>query len=148
MIKDLFKEYLTLGYTPGESRKTFRDVDLGNYIIARETRRGYVIHYLFNGTRIEIDWEWVEVFEEFNVWRDNRDLVAEDGLETFILSFSRLVDSLFTSKPDSDTLEILGDICQLGTKRFKKWLEEEEFFELKEKLKPIKYISLEKSFEL
>ncbi len=147
-MKEIFKEYLTLSYEPRESFITLRDLDLGNYIIARETRRGYSIFYLFNGSRVEIDWEWINLFNGFSIWKGDRDLEAEDSLENFILCFSHLVDALSTSKPDSDTLEVLGDICQLGTKRFKEWLKEEGFFEVEEKLKPIEFISLEKSFEL
>ena len=130
MIKDKVKEFLTLSYKePGTRFSGLSDLNIGHYIIARKSRPGLDIIYLFNGTHIYIDWRWLDMFSSLSIWGEEiiRRYEPEDKVERTVIRFLDLNDVLQCSITDTDNfLDCIGDICSIGSHPFIDWLEEED----------------------
>lgn len=70
--RDILKEFLILGYTPGIRINQLKDISLSDFTIARITYNGWNIINLLNGTNIYIPWEIIDLFESLNTWGGNR----------------------------------------------------------------------------
>ena len=70
--RDILKEFLVLGYTPGLRKTGLRDISLSDYTIVRITYNGWNVINLLNGTNIFIPWELTDIFESLNTWGGDR----------------------------------------------------------------------------
>ena len=144
-VKELFSEYHTLSYYPGQKPKQTRDISIKPYMILRTSPAGWNILNLWNGTSILIPWKLIDIFLGLNIWGGARMLRedAEDKAEEFIQKLLILVQT--AERRDMENFfVILGEILKLGTKEFRDWL----LKETGEKLSPIEINSLDMYREL
>ena len=144
-VKNLFSEYHTLSYYPGQKPKQTKDIGVKPYMILRTSPAGWNVLNLYNGTSILLPWTLIDLFCNLNVWGGARILgeEADDEVERFIQQFLILVQT--TERRDmSGFLMALGEILKAGTKKFREWYIEETG----EKLGPIEINSLDRYREL
>ena len=124
--KDLFKEFMVLGYYPGTRKSGLKDIPLQNYAIARITRDGWNIISFYNGTNIYIPWELVDLFESFNTWGGHKVLISEpfDEIDKTILGLFELNLYLIRNQ-GVNFLNMLSKLCSKGTAEFRDWFEKE-----------------------
>ena len=140
--KNLFKEFMVLGYYPGTKISSLTDIPTSNYTIIRVTRDGWNVISFRNGTNIYIPWELVDLFSSLNTWGGQRIIEcseAEDNVDSTIIDFLRLVN--FINKKQGDSfIEILSKICSTGTGEFREWFQNN----FKKSIRPIELNTLDK----
>ena len=143
MLKEKFKEYLMLRDEidlPGDRDIKVCDIE---YTIVRLNNGEMTIHYLTNGNSIGFPRRWVELFYGFRKWNLPQQEI-EGKLEREIYLFHEIMYSLECSRVGKEFLDLIADICVLGTKEIRKWLESE----LSKELPGIEFSSLDKNLEL
>ena len=151
MIKELFIEFLSLGYyKKGIKQNYLRDINLGNYIIARLSDLGCSVLYLTSGNRFDISWRWLDLFNSFNIFCGERIRVKNitidkdcDNVDQIIYYFTQLVDNL-NNKNGELVLDLLSNIVVTKTSDFRKWY----LKKTNEILEPIEFSSLNKKMNL
>ena len=145
-MRRVFEDFMALGYIEGNNpwKTKVKDISLGNLIVLRQGRRGISVNYLYDGSRLLIPFAWHDLWQSFYVHSGNRILfqneenaLQEDSLpyvERMILLNTKFQQLLAIKGPGKDILDILGDICTLGTGEFRKT------YNLK--IEPFKYTSL------
>ena len=144
--KEIFSEFITLGYSPGIRPTGLKDISLSNYMIARITRDGWNILNLYNGTNIFISWSLVDIFDSLNTWGGDRVLNCieiKDSIDEVILTSLSLV--ILLSKGQGNLfIEALMKLCNLGTKIFQEWC----LVEFNLEIYPIEFNSLDRYIKL
>lgn len=137
---NIFDSYMYLEYTRGIRPRGLKDYTLGGLTILRTTETSWTIHYLKDGSRLEIPWPWIDLFEGLNIHSGDQILYQkpEGRLEEFIF----LMTSLLT--PGSEILGLLEKICTIGTGEFRKYIKEKHGIHLD----PFTYKSLTKTLEI
>jgi len=118
---EIFEEFLKLEYKPSQPPTTLRDTVLNDFELLRRTSEGYTVYYLNTGSSLFIPWKWIDLFLGFYYYAGERVSESDDKLDQFIFLMTVLqcfhIGSY--SRLDGDRyLDILGDICKLGTKKF------------------------------
>ena len=140
-IKDLFSEYYSLSYYPGQKPRSTKDIRVKDYMILRTSGEGWNILNLWNGTSILIDHKLIDFFIGLNIWGGARfiGLEPEDKVERFIQQLLILVGT--AERRDMEKfLMVLGDLLGTGTTEFREWVNSETG----EKFSPIEINSLDK----
>lgn len=137
---NIFDSYMYLGYTKGLRPKGLKDFTLGGLTILRITESSWTIHYLKDGSRLEIPWPWIDLFEGLNVHSGDQVLhqKPEGKLEEFIFLMTSLIGSGY------EILEILEKVCQIGTGEFREYVRNKHNIHLD----PFTYKSLTKTIEI
>lgn len=137
---NIFDSYMCLGYTKGIEPKGIKDITIGGLIILRITGLSWTIHYLRDGSRLEIPWAWIDLFEGLGVHSGEQILYQEPKgkLEEFIYLMTSLVC------PNAKVLEVLEKVCVIGTREFRDYVKENYDIHLD----PFTYKSLTKTFEI
>lgn len=150
-FRELFKEFMELSYYPGKREKGLRDIDVMDYVIARVTEEGCRIIYIYSGASVLIPWGWIDLFSALNVHSGNRILnignPENDDITEFGILFTTFViylDKQLSGVNGSELLDILGDISDMGTSKFREWLKSE--FSLT--LEPLIYTSPEQNITI
>lgn len=139
--KDVFTEFITLGYYPGKRPTKTKDLGLQDYVIVRTGKEGWYVLSFLTGVSIYIPWLWTDLFESLNTWGGHNILKCEelhDNIDYIIYDFLRLTICLSTVDR-SGFLGILGRICNKGTKDFRDWFK----FEFDTQLRPLEFNSLD-----
>jgi len=139
--KDVFKEFMTLEYTPGK-RPAYKDIPIRTYMINRIGPSGWNIINLYNGTSIRIPWETIDIFYSLDVWGGHKILQCseiEDRVDNTILNLSTLIFYSRDKSKRNQFLETLFKICKEGTGNFRKWFSNE----FGKTLYPIEFNSLD-----
>jgi len=139
-MKEIFKEFLELGYKKSKAPTRPSDVEIGNLVIGRTWKEGYQVYYLHSGTSIIIPWKWIDIFGQLFVHSGHKILERQpnknDKVEKLIYWMTKLQEKLMTR---NNILEVIGQICKIGTGCFRK--EYPDF-------PPIQYISRIKQIEI
>lgn len=118
-MKQLLLDFLELDYDEkkfGPDRA--KDIVLGDLIVSRLDFSGYTVNYLFSGASLFIPWAWMDLFDKFNVHSGHQILGMRimNNLDKFIYLMTDLQQKIMANL---FVLEILGDICNIGTKEFR-----------------------------
>ena len=139
-MKDIVKEFLDLGYKEKNSPQSPSDMRIGDLVIGRLNKEGYLIYYLHSGTSILIPWKWIDFFGQLFIHSGhkilNKNYNKEDKFESLVYLMTKLQEKLMTR---NNILETIGQICEIGTSEFRK--EYPEF-------PPIQYSSRIKQIEI
>ncbi len=143
-MKDIFKEFMAIAWNGyGNRMSGLTDTSLGNYIITRISGRGISVIWLLNGNRLNIPWEWTDLFTSFNTINGERVLWAgqkeiEDEVDQTIYDLTLLINQYNWGKC-GEFLETLANVCEHKTEKFREWYKQE----FGEKLNPLEFITLE-----
>ena len=134
---DLFSEFMSLGYSPGENiyKDRIKDIFLDTLIIARLDSTGCHVIYLSSGSHIDIPWKWIDLFSSYNTLYGGRGLSIENNdekIDKLIFLFLKLLSYLDT-KNGLGFLNTLYQICELKTEELREYI----LSEFGEKLSPI-----------
>jgi len=139
-MRELVEEFLELEYKEKGFSQRPSDVEIENLVIGRLDKRGYLIYYLHSGTSILIPWKWIDFFGQLFVHSGHKILTKnynkEDEFECFVYWMTKLQEKLMIR---NNILETIGQICKIGTSKFRK--EYPEF-------SPIQYSSRIKQIEI
>ena len=142
--RDILKECLVLGYTPGLRKTGLRDISLSDYTIVRITYNGWNVINLLNGTNIFIPWELTDIFESLNTWGGDRLYrLSREGIDKIdkeIYYLLSLTTYIWRTDGKEMFLNCLAKICSLGTSEFREWYLDE----FEKRLSPIEFNSLDK----
>lgn len=145
-MKDLFKEFLSLYYTKSRIERS-RDIHLDTGIIARLEDISCNIYYLSNGNRINIPWQYIDLFSSLDVYCGARleKIVIQDDIEKAMYLFFLLAREL-TLKNGKKFLNVLSAIFdnKEAIDTFRAWCLTE--FDLK--LEEITLYSLDKTVKI
>lgn len=130
---EILDTYLKLGYRecPRRYYTDLLDKELcASLIFIRSTYYGDYIYYLQSGSSLFIPWEWINLFK--GLWYYEGELIDRNTENTYFEKFIRYFTTLQSFPIDHCTkidgikyLEVLGDICNLGTKKFRELLKKE-----------------------
>lgn len=139
-MKDIVKEFFDLEYKEKSPSKRVSDMEIGNLVVGRLDKNGYLIYYLHSGSSILIPWKWIDFFGQLFVHSGhkilNRDYNKEDKFESLVYWMTKLQEKLMIR---NNILEVIGQICEIGTNEFRK--EYSDFL-------PIQYSSRIKQIEI
>ena len=146
---EMFNNFIGLGYKKGIRRDKLIDMPVRNFIILRTTWPGKTIYYLDSGNSLFIPWEWIDLFTSFYIhsgsevlYFDQPEEAYEGYFECFIWLCTDLMKYFGPSKIEGDGfLDTLGNICNLGTEKFR-----ERYKNLD--LEPFVYKSKRKTFTI
>ena len=147
---EILDTYLKLGYKECLRQNIgIKDKELLPFIINRSSYTGETIYYLKTGASLFIPWDWIDLFRGLFYYEG--DLVLRNTSSDYYEKFIRLFTNLQSYPIDQCTkidgenyLEILGDVCNLGTEKFR------DFLKLTYDLsyEPLEYRSLSKNFTI
>lgn len=120
-MRTIVKEFLELGYRKSNPPLRPSDTEIGNLVIGRTWKEGYQVYYLHSGTSIIIPWKWIDFFGQLFVHSGHKVLELQpkknDNVERLIYWMTKLQEKLMTR---NNILEVLGTICKIGTRSFRK----------------------------
>src|SRR5574344_870959 len=147
MIYDIVLQFIKLGYKPGKIPSREYDIPIKDKLSIIRTGGYYTkILFLYNGANLSIVWTWIDLFESLSIWgREQIYYNNESNLvDKFIINMLHIIDATHVSVVDEDILKTIESICEIGTKPFKTWCNEQGFNELSNSLKPFEFISVNK----
>ena len=135
MIKDIFKDFIAIGYTPKKRSHFLHDtLSCPYYILIRQTELNCKIIYLYSGTSITISSNWIDIFTQFYNHSGSKVEFEQheydlDSVDKFIYYFTKF--QVFLSKDLSeisveDFLETILKFSEIGTEKFISWEKEED----------------------
>lgn len=120
-MKNIVEEFLDLEYKEKDPPQNPSDMKIKNLVIGRLNKKGYLIYYLHSGTSILIPWKWIDFFGQLFVHSGhkilNKDYNKENKFENLVYLMTKLQERLMTR---NNILEIVGQICKIGTAEFRK----------------------------
>ena len=135
-IKRLFNEFISLSDKTWDGNINVKneDIPIADFTIVRYSEDGITIHFLYNGTNLFISKDWRNIFSSFNVYLGSRidylntNLESLDTVDKTIFVLTKifiLLDKKLNNSQGSELLNLLGDLCDLGTGIFISWVEKE-----------------------
>lgn len=149
MQKDLFSEFLTLGWKKEKTKQIFipnKDIVLGDYIIARLDNFGCKIHYLTNGNMLTIPKDWLDIFSVLNTYSGAQVIYLKEGNDSIdnIIYYMLLIITYLDLGRGEDLLKVLGKISEVRTTDFREWMMRVHNIELS----PLQFVSIDKIIDI
>ena len=120
--REIFEDFLNVGYNPVPWGTNVRDTKLGDYIILRLDRNGLTIYYLESGSSLQISKNWLELWSNFYKHSGKQVLhnmfcnVNENSyLDCFIYHLTNLISL------NGSELASAKELSRLGTEKFIKY---------------------------
>lgn len=151
MIEDLINQFINIGYKPGKMPEDFIDIPVEDSLIILRTG-GYLtkVIFLYNGATLSIGWNWMDLFDSLSIW--GREQISYRTpvtmVDRFILRMLEIINATKVSKIDKGFINIINDLCNIGTKPFLDWCKDNEFLELENILKPFELNSINESYNI
>ena len=119
MNVEILEEYIGLGYTKSK-RMGLVDKALNSTTILRKQADGDTVYYLTSGDSLFIPYQWIDLFEGLYLYNGDKILFkpyyGKDYMEDFIYTWMKY--------EKEESLEILTDLCIIGTGKFREWMKE------------------------
>jgi len=123
--REILKNFLSLDYSKGKSPTRLKDIVISRneYIILREKPTRSILYYLSKGNSLSISWDWIDLIDSLYVYsgafilEEDPDTLI-DNLDKFTYLFVKTHSNL-KQKNLEEFLLNLGDLCDIGTTKFR-----------------------------
>lgn len=146
---DILGRFLGVGYVEVHRSTRLIDYRLKDLVLLRKTSQGNTVYYLGNGNSVFMPWKWDDLFSSFYIHSGhqvlhNTEPEVSDYFEKFISTITKLHSVTLSCRTDDggqDYLDLLGELCNLGTTGMIDYLKESYNISLN----PFEYRSIAKN---